>query len=501
MTKKSKKGKGGIRQFNSPLSAHRREGRQLIAPAMQIANRKSVSWLNDRLPEVLWAALIHQACERDKALEVFRRFCILAGQFADAARNGEARWDVTHSALEWMPEGVLERIGLAMDAAGVARSILSPLLVFDGLPARDRWQALVPALQADHEEDTWDRLAAAVAGTLDHQSEASTDIRWMTIMFKVMLGKVRFRAGDDDEFVEALRLYPNHGEMRSVRPRIRAMEIAFRGGPNGDVQGPSAWVATFWAQALRDTRCMPLEPTEPTDKPIDGKELAHQLETAHGAVMAHWAATLTTTAVDPRHDGAFGLTCYSLACLTEIGMAMNARIISGRLLVRTLTELRITLAYLAQSEGDATWARFRSYGAGQAKLALLKYEMAADNQPSLVSNETLKALANEDFYQEFVNIDLGSWSGIDLRKMAEQSQTKDDYDRFYGWTSSFVHGQWPAVRNAVMATCLNPLHRAHRVPTPIQRPMESALADAISLVNGIFATLDTLYPGFEFRLT
>jgi hypothetical protein len=177
-----------------------------------------------------------------------------------------------------------------------------------------------------------------------------------------------------------------------------------------------------------------------------------------------------------------------------------SRLVTGRLLVRTLTEVRVTLAFLVRKGDAETWTRFRSYGSGQAKLALLKYEMLDGGQPNLVRPETLEALANEDFFQEFVNIDLGSWSGLDLRKMAEQSGTKDDYDRFYGWTSTFVHGQWAAVRDAVFATCLNPLHRVHRVPMPMQRPMESSVPDAIRLCNGIHETVNEAYPGFEFRL-
>ena len=78
-------------------------------------------------------------------------------------------------------------------------------------------------------------------------------------------------------------------------------------------------------------------------------------------------------------------------------MGLNSRIISGRLLVRTITEVRISLAYLAHKDDKDMWARFRSYGSGQAKLALLKYEEIKSDQPSLVGIEILKALANEDF--------------------------------------------------------------------------------------------------------
>jgi len=496
---KSKKGKSGIRSFNSRLDSHRREGKQLIPPLMQLKNTTTLSWLNDHMPELVWAALILAACPREKGLEVFRRFCILCRTYRREAEGSGLEWTPTLTGLAGLPEGVTNYVALALDNAGVARDALSPLFLFGDLPAKDRWIALIPSLRSEDIDDAWQRLAAAVADVLDHQSQPSTDIRWMTVMFKVMLGKVHFRAGADDEFVEELRLYPSRGDMRGVRPRIRAMEMAFRGGGDGIKFRSTDWCNHFWKENLERTDCMPIPPAVPMDKRVDHGAVNEDLEEARRSLLDHWAGTLTTSGINPRHDAVFALGFYALACLGELCVGPSARFIAGRLLVRTLTEIRVNLAFLVKNSDDAMWARFRSYGSGQAKLALLKYEDAQQG-PNLVSAETLKALANEDFFQEFVSIDLGSWSGMDLRKMAEQCGVKDDYDRFYGWTSAFVHGQWAAARDAVMATCGNPLHRAHRGPMPIQRPMESCVPDAVSLVNSILASVDETYPGLEFRL-
>jgi hypothetical protein len=497
---KSKKNKGGVRSFHSPLSAHRRQGKQLIPPLMQIENRAPVSWINDQMPEMVWVALICAQTDRAKHLEVMRRFCNLCQPFSDQAQGVELDWNPTLTSMAQLPQAILGNVGRALDDARVPREVLSPLLLFEELPGRARWEELIPPLAEDGTEQAWQCLGSAVADVLDHQSQTATDIRWMNVMFKVVLGKIIFRAGADDEFTEELRLYPDKGDMRRVRPRVRAMEIAFRQGPQGREPAANPWCAPFWNQCLRDTVCMPAPPAEPHDPDVDREAIPAELEQARRALLDHWANSLSTTAIDARHDTAFGLAFYALACLSEAAAGPMSRLVTGRLLVRTLTELRITLAFLVRKGDAETWTRFRSYGSGQAKLALLKYEMLDGRQPSLVRPETLEALANEDFFQEFVNIDLGSWSGLDLRKMAEQSGTKDDYDRFYGWTSTFVHGQWAAVRDAVFATCLNPLHRVHRVPMPVQRPMESSVPDAVGLCNGILETVNEAYPGFEFRL-
>ncbi len=84
--------------------------------------------------------------------------------------------------------------------------------------------------------------------------------------------------------------------------------------------------------------------------------------------------------------------------------------------------------------------------------------------------------------------------------MAEASSTKGDYDRFYGWSSSFVHGHWSAVRDATMTHCFNPLHRLHRIPLPGHRKLENAVWDGAELVNAMLADLSSLYPTFEKRV-
>jgi hypothetical protein len=47
------------------------------------------------------------------------------------------------------------------------------------------------------------------------------------LIFFVITGRMLFGPAQAD-FVEELRLYPDRGDMRSVRPRIRAAEISLR---------------------------------------------------------------------------------------------------------------------------------------------------------------------------------------------------------------------------------------------------------------------------------
>ena len=206
-----------------------------------------------------------------------------------------------------------------------------------------------------------------------------------------------------------------------------------------------------------------------------------------------------TTAVDTVHEGTFTFVLYALTCLLEM-VGVNRLGIAGRLLLRTLADCRITLAYLQYKNDPDLWAKFRKYGVGQAKLALLKLEEAA-RPPHSISVETLKRLANEDVWQEYSDIDLGNWAGIDLRKMAEESGTKNVYDAHYGWNSGFAHGHWSAMRDVTLTTCLNPLHRLHRVPAGGEHGLGDVVPDAAEIVEAMIVGLLRAYPGAGISLS
>lgn len=337
----------------------------------------------------------------------------------------------------------------------------------------------------------WQTLGDAVLAVLDHQSQEATDVRWLSLLFKIALGTMHLPKEILEEFIE----YPNKGDMRHVRPTIRATEMSFAMST-----APDPWCESFWKKCLEKAQCKPvLLPREASLK-YDRIALIKQIQEVHKALLEHWFSTLVTTDVDAKHDAAFGFGFYGLAALLEMTVGLNGLGISGRALLRTLLECRVTLAYLRHCGETDLWKKFRAFGTGQAKLALLKLDEMAKDKPSFVSSSALETLSNEDFFQEYVQIDLGHWCGLDLRKMAETSGTKDDYDKVYGWASTFVHGHWPAIRDSCMTHCFNPLHRLHRIPLPSHRFLEDAVPDGVRLVNFIIDDVAALYLEFSLRV-
>jgi len=150
-------------------------------------------------------------------------------------------------------------------------------------------------------------------------------------------------------------------------------------------------------------------------------------------------------------------------------------------------------------DSDELWQSYRVYGAGQVKLAFMKLN-ESEEQVGYVKPEALERLANEDMWLEFLPINLGHWEKTNLRVMSQQADAKDEYDRYYGWTSAFSHGLWGSVRDTILQTCQNPLHRLHRIPRTT-RALEDVVPDACRLVDQILADVSKAYPRFDVRVS
>jgi len=79
-----KKKKTGKRY--SEIKAHTRLKKTLVPPFLTIPGLHLSSWINDRLPEMLWSSLLISQLGRNRALDVFRRTAQLVAKLPKAKR-------------------------------------------------------------------------------------------------------------------------------------------------------------------------------------------------------------------------------------------------------------------------------------------------------------------------------------------------------------------------------------------------------------------------------
>lgn len=491
MPKKDKGSKRSGRQV-TPLDELQRNRNVIASPMAKVGNFSFSSWINEVLPDALWSVLLAGLLPREKALAAFRLVLTLYKRNKDAL--GETM--LAHSQLAPLAPLLFCELFRPLCEDDETRDALTCLLVLETLPDRHHWESLISS------RPTWDqageRLAVAVARSFDHQSQAATDCRWLRVMTLLAQEKLFFDEKLGNRFDELVQ-YPNKGDMRQVRPHVRALEMMTRNS-DSNRDAPAAWNEVFWMECWKSTHCIPSH-RDTHARRMDHTYLLKQIVSIHDSLSDHFLSTVRTTGIDARHDGCFGLTFYVIHLLTYALKSASGQTVASRSMLRTALETYITLSFLAKKDDETVWMQYRNYGYGQTKLAFLKNLNLADI-PSFLTMEMLESIANEDMWIEFQDIKLGTWADKNLRRMAEDAGVKDTYDRYYDTLSGYVHGNWTAVRHSVFGECLNPLHRFHRIPLPPREFEEDAVPDLVKFANLCLERLTALYPPFKprFRL-
>ena len=478
--KRKKKNKSKSGKNRTSLQDHKKVGKQLQSGFAVVADKMTFSsWANDRLPEMIWAAVIRIIDDQDYAISEFRRILSFIGEHK--SKNDLS--DITLTGISKLEEGLREEFISFILGNEITANALTVLTLFERLPARQTWVKFLPSSQPDVAI-----LMNAVGFNLPHQSQEATDCRWFRLMAQVISGKFHIPR----EMAEKWFGYPYKGDLRAIRPSIRAAEIA----DNPFAEKDLTWPNSLWEDAWKNTPCLALveeKGIEIKEDVLSRADVTSLLEN----IEAHWSNTHSTTAIDARHDAVFGMALYALRLLDEIlGIGIGTGVL-GRLGLRTILECHISLRYLMTKDDAELWKKWRTYGAGQAKLNALRFDELME-APKHIDQSTIEAIAGEDLWEEFLNIELGSWSGLDLRKLSEKAGVKDAYDAHYSWTSGYSHGTWGPIRESCYETCGNPLHRLHRYPQ--QKSLPDTIVDACTLMDSILDDLDKAYPGFDHRL-
>ncbi|MET3911913.1 hypothetical protein ABID59_006280 [Bradyrhizobium sp. S3.3.6] len=480
-----KKGKGGMEV--SSLAAHKQKGKLLQPPMNQMGGLQLSSWVNEVLPEMLWAALMLNGLVREECFDKFRTLL-------DYVANHPAAFEkklLDLSGLADIDQNTFDEMFKPLCGEEAVKQALAPLMILETLPGRVRWSALIEA--PTNKDEAVSTLIDAVALAYDHQSVAATDCRWLRIMTENAKAKLHFAEHLKETF-ESVVGYPDNEEPKLAAPRVRALEMATRAMAN--TESASAWSSNFWKECWERWTCV--LPVAKELEFIVHKELSDAVQKIYAEVVEHHFQHLGTTGVDARQESAFGLVLYVLH-LTLLGVKSSVgQTIQGRLNLRSAVEALIILKFLSKKDDPTIWMQYRNYGTSQAKLAYLKYNEA--DAPAFVTKELLRDLANTDVWMEFQDIKLGAWADKNLRQMAIDGDTKEFYDKYYDALSAYTHANWSAVSQSTFAICVNPLHRFHKVPVSPEFFAEDAVPDLVKVSNLALDQLNTLYPAFKPRL-
>ena len=154
-------------------------------------------------------------------------------------------------------------------------------------------------------------------------------------------------------------------------------------------------------------------------------------------------------------------------CLAEAPRVWNWDVAPSFL--RPMTEVYLNLAWIV-ADPDARAHAFLLHGLGQAKLRVEHLKSAQGNASAnrkelfSASVDELERWIDSQQYRFLTEVNLGSWSEMNLRKMAEEVNELPFYNYCYTLYSAGVHSMWHHIGIYNLRQCMNPLHRFHKVP-------------------------------------
>jgi len=159
-------------------------------------------------------------------------------------------------------------------------------------------------------------------------------------------------------------------------------------------------------------------------------------------------------------------------------LAQNPRIWHQHIapmILRAMADVYISVAWILDDPVDRA-RKFVLHGLGQAKLRLEHRKEAMNGrEPAPDENAAIQALEDWIDHQRFTfltEVNVGSWSGISTRQMAEEAGCIDFYNLVYNPFSACTHSMWHHVAVYNLKVCSNPLHRYHRIPHDPALPLD-----------------------------
>lgn len=140
---------------------------------------------------------------------------------------------------------------------------------------------------------------------------------------------------------------------------------------------------------------------------------------------------------------------------------------SAPILLRAIADVYINISWLLLDPAERC-SKFILFGLGQAKLELEHRRAQIGTREPSAQEQAILDASEQWIDRQRINwlldVDLGKWSSLTVRQMAEEAGCLDFYNYVYMPFSACAHSMWHHIARYNLLECKNPLHRYHRRP-------------------------------------
>jgi hypothetical protein len=468
---------------HSKLSDHKFEKGKFIAPFNEFMTPVSnnESWCFGRLPEYIWIGLLLNEYGRRKGLEKIYQIIIKLHSI-DSKIVAPRLSEILSMNKDKQEEFFTYILTI------VEKNVLSPLTLiftYSDHPVFVKGFS-EPNVKVEARIKPLDKV---LRKAMNHQSEFSTDIRFIALYYMCMTGRLVLQEHQIKSLVEYPDLEHDNEKMRMLRPLVRASELMIL-----SMEKKADWyLNSFWRKISVMTECKLyeinfIEETANTEL---------YMEQLHEVFIYLSELLCKVNPLDQKMLVLFGIATYSYKRLLEVVEHKLFNSISGRSAVRVLIENYIMMKYLVNIEDqhENIWSEYQFYGIGQYKLIISRFrDQDKELKNGHIEYKYIELLVNEFVIEETIDMDTKYFDKQNIRSKAEMVGEKELYGLYYDYDSAYEHGLWGAIRESSLLKCDNPAHHYHCVPdVDNNQNLKSVWYDCVSMMEKTLLFLDNIY--------
>ena len=184
---------------HTPLAQRQRHGKTLKSPFSEL--RRIIewsSWKDHYMLNILWACILAGNLERDKYIRIFRE----VSNRAERVVKGKPKASLCHNFLSTLEQSEFDSIFSPMLTEDDVKKSVSAIILVETMPDFEKWNNLLS--NNNVEAGDWHTLMTAVAKCMPHQTQETTDVRWLKLFFWKKIGTATFgpRARHLEEYIE-----------------------------------------------------------------------------------------------------------------------------------------------------------------------------------------------------------------------------------------------------------------------------------------------------------
>jgi len=469
---KKKKSKKKIKS----LKKHKKVGRQLLPPLLQQSKNtiKEIKWFPTFLPEFLWIDSIYNYYDRSEALKYYNDVLDILDNFNP--NDNEPLLGII-SCFGLIP--IQKRKEALIKLQNILKpAILEPfgivISMYPNCPMS--WLVSEEWRQSNRidPDKALIKIKHSIKRILDGKSEYATQCRMLPLSRLFKHNKLFLSKDLDPELLDGIPLYPYGTESQRNKVEYFGRLTMNMILPNKKEIGE--WSKHFWRHNWSISICeFPTEKKSTLNFSIIIKKIITVSKEMIEKLLIRLNQEIYQVSLDlyntDRDEILFGLLSRQFRFMSAI--VKNHELWSidlGRILLRCMADTHITFKWLIKQNDEKLFEKFKKSSLGKEKLLKMHIENLledfSDERMQLEEIiDDLKESINQEIWEELLPIELGSWSGKDTRKIANEVGLEDLYRFLYAPACAEIHGEWVSIRDLNLKRCLNPLHRFHLLPS------------------------------------